>query len=46
MVDDNNAITKLEAPTNTPTPTKPPVPGGLPPVPAPASVPPANTITS
>lgn len=46
MVDDNNAITKLEAPTNTPTPTKPPVPGGLPPVPAPTSVPPANTITS
>lgn len=46
MVDDNNAITKLEAPTNTPTPTKPPVPGGLPPVPAPASVPPANTTTS
>lgn len=46
MVDDNNAITKLEAPTNTPTPTKPPVPGGLPPVLAPASVPPANTITS
>lgn len=46
MVDDNNAITKLEAPTNTPTPTKPPVPGGLPPVPAPASVSPANTITS
>ena len=46
MVDDNNAITKLEAPTNTPTSTKPPVPGGLPPVPAPASVPPANTTTS
>lgn len=46
MVDDNNAITKLEAPTNTPTPTKPPVPGGLPPVPEPASAPPANTTTS
>lgn len=46
MVDDNNAITKLEAPTNTPTPTKPPIPGGLPPIPAPASVPPANTTTS
>lgn len=46
MVDDNDAITKLEAPTNTPTPTKPPVPGGLPPVPAPASVPPASTTTS
>lgn len=46
MVDDNNAITKLEAPTNTPTSTKPPVPGGLPPVPTPASVPPANTTTS
>ena len=46
MVDDNNAITKLEAPTNTPTPTKPPVPGGLPPVPAPTSVPPASTTTS
>lgn len=46
MVDDNNAITKLEAPTNTPTPTKPPVPGGLPPIPAPASVPPASTTTS
>lgn len=46
MVDDNNAITKLEAPTNTPTPTKPPVPGGLPPVPAPASIPPASTTTS
>lgn len=46
MVDDNNAITKLEAPTNTPTSTKPPVPGGLPPVPTPASVPPASTTTS
>lgn len=46
MVDDNNAITKLEAPTNTPTPAKPPVPGGLPPIPAPASVPPASTTTS
>lgn len=46
MVDDNNAITKLEAPTNTPTPTKPPVPGGLPPIPAPANVPPASTTTS
>lgn len=46
MVDDNDAITKLEAPTNTPTPTKPPVPGGLPPIPAPASVPPASTTTS
>lgn len=46
MVDDNNAITKLEAPTNIPTPTKPPVPGGLPPIPAPISVPPASTTTS
>lgn len=46
MVDDNNAITKLEAPTNTPTPTKPPVPGGLLPILAPASVPPASTTTS
>lgn len=46
MVDDNNAITKLEAPTNTPTPTKPQVSGGLPPIVAPASVPPANTATS
>lgn len=46
MVDDNNAITKLEAPTNTPTPTKSPVPGGLPPIPTPASVPPASTTTS
>lgn len=46
MVDDNDAITKLEAPTNTSTPTKPPVPGGLPPIPAPTSVPPANTTTS
>lgn len=46
MVDDNDVITKLEAPTNTPTPTKPPVPGGLPPIPAPASVPPASTTTS
>lgn len=46
MVDDNDAITKLEAPTNTPTPTKPPVSGGLPPIPAPASVPPASTTTS
>lgn len=46
MVDDNDAITKLEAPTNTPTPTKPPVPGGLPPILAPASVPPASTTTS
>lgn len=46
MVDDNNAITKLGAPTNAPTSTKPPVPGGLPPVPTPASVPPARTTTS
>lgn len=46
MVDDNDAITKLEAPTNTPTSTTPPVPGGLPPVPTPASVPPVNTTTS
>lgn len=46
MVDDNDAITKLEAPTNTPTPAKPPVPGGLPPIPVPASVPPASTTTS
>ena len=46
MVSDNDAITKLEAPTNTPTPTKPPVPGGLPPIPAPTSVPPASTTTS
>lgn len=46
MVDDNNAITKLEAPTNTPTPTKPQVLGGLLPILAPASVPPANTATS
>lgn len=46
MVDDNDAITKLEAPTNTPTPTKPPVPGGLLPILAPASVPPASTTTS
>lgn len=46
MVNDNDAITKLEAPINTPTPTKPPVPGGLPPIPAPASVPPVSTTTS
>ena len=46
MVNDNDAITKLEAPTNTPTPAKPPVPGGLPPIPVPASVPPASTTTS
>lgn len=46
MVNDNDAITKLEAPTNTPTPTKPPVTGGLLPILAPASVPPASTITS
>ena len=46
MVDDNDAITKLEKPTNTPTPIKPPAPGGLPPIPAPASVPPASTTTS
>lgn len=46
MVGDNDAITKLEKPTNTPTPVKPPVPGGLPPIPAPASVPPASTTTS
>lgn len=44
MVDD--AITKLEAPTNTPTPTKSPVTGGLLPILAPASVPPASTTTS
>ena len=46
MVDDNDAITKLEAPTNTPTPTKSPVSGGLLPILAPASVPPASTTTS
>lgn len=46
MVDDNDAITKLEAPTNTPTPTKPQVSGGLLPILAPASVPPASTTTS
>lgn len=46
MVGDADGITKLEAPTNTPTPVKPPVPGGLPPIPAPANVPPANTTTS
>lgn len=46
MVDDNDAITKLEAPTNTPTPAKPSVPGGLPPIPVPASVPPASATTS
>lgn len=46
MVDDNDAITKLEAPTNTPTPTKSSVTGGLLPILAPASVPPANTTTS
>ncbi len=46
MVNDNDAITKLEAPTNTPTPTKSPVSGGLLPILAPASVPPASTTTS
>lgn len=46
MVDDNDAITKLEAPTNTPTPTKPQVSGGLLPILAPESVPPASTTTS
>lgn len=46
MVGDNDAITKLEAPTNTPTPTKPQVSGGLLPILAPASVPPASTTTS
>ena len=46
MVDDNDAITKLEAPTNTPTPTKSPVTGGLLPILAPASVPSASTTTS
>lgn len=46
MVGDNDAITKLEAPTNTPTPTKSPVPGGLLPILAPASVPSASTTTS
>ena len=46
MVDDNDAITKLEAPTNTPTPTKSSVTGGLLPILAPASIPPANTTTS
>lgn len=46
MVNDNDAITKLEAPTNTPTPTKPPVTGGLLPILAPASVPSASTTTS
>lgn len=46
MVNDNDAITKLEAPTNTPTPTKSPVSGGLLPILAPANVPPASTTTS
>lgn len=46
MVNDNDAITKLEAPTNTPTPTKSPVTGGLLPILALASVPPASTKTS
>lgn len=46
MVNDNDAITKLEAPTNTPTPTKSPVTGGLLPILAPASVPPTSTKTS
>lgn len=46
MVNDNDAITKLEVPTNTPTPTKSPVTGGLLPIPAPASVPSASTTTS
>lgn len=46
MVGDNDAITKLEKPTNTPTPVKPPVSGGLLPILAPASVSPANTTTS
>lgn len=46
MVNDNDSITKLEAPTNTPTPTKSPVTGGLLPILAPASVPPASTTTS
>ena len=46
MVDDNDAITKLEAPTNTPTPTKSQVSGGLLPILAPASVSLANTKTS
>lgn len=46
MVNDNDAITKLEAPTNIPTPTKSPVTGGLLPILAPASVPPASTKTS
>lgn len=46
MVDDNDAITKLEAPTNTPTPTKSQVSGGLLPILAPASVPSASTTTS
>lgn len=40
----NDAITKLEAPTNIPTPTK--STGGLLPILAPASVPPASTKTS
>lgn len=40
----NDAITKLEAPTNTP--TKSPVTGGLLPILAPANVPPASTKTS
>lgn len=46
MVNDNDAITKLEAPTNTPTPTKSSVTGGLLPILAPASVPPVSTKTS
>lgn len=46
MVDDNDAITKLEAPTNTPTPTKPSVTGGLLPILAPTSVLSASTTTS
>lgn len=46
IVNDNDAITKLEAPTNTPTPTKSSVSGGLLPILAPANVPPASTKTS
>lgn len=46
MVDDNDAITKLEAPTNTPTPTKLQVSGSLLPILAPTSVPTASTTTS
>jgi len=46
MVDEDDGISKLESPKNTPTPAKAPASGGLPPVPPPANTPTVSTKTS